>query len=293
MENFSDTTKHYIAIEICQQRRLHVGGSQPLRDGCKVVKINLDGHRDVTGSLSSRFSELPDLQVLILGRTKVSGDIEALKNLPKLTKLNLSGTQVSGNIEALKNLKELKELSLGSSKLSGNIAALENLTKLESLDLTMTKVSGDIEALKNLTKLTALLLGFTPVSGDLLALKNLTKLKSLFFSMTKVSGSLAALENLTELQLLYLHYTNVIGDMSSLRSTSLEDNFDIKGTKITCEDAALRAVLRSLGLQAEQLTDLKNFEGVTRMLSCRNMKVFLICFLHTIWRIKLDHAWPE
>ena len=268
MENFSDTTK--LAIEICQQRRLHVGGSQPPRDGCKVVTIDLDGHRDVTGSLSPRFSELPDLQVLNLGRTKVSGDIEALKNLTKLTKL-----------------------SLGSSKLSGNIAALENLTKLESLDLTMTQVSGDIEALKNLTKLTELLLGFTPVSGDLLALKNLTKLKSLFFSMTKVSGSLAALENLTELQLLYLSYLNVIGDMSSLRSTSLEDNFDIKGTKITCEDAALRAVLRSLGLQAEQLTDLKNFEGVTRMLSCRNMKVFLICFLHTIWRIKLDHAWPE
>ena len=166
-----------------------------------MVKIRLYGRHEVTGTLSPRFSELPDLQVLLLAETEVSGDIEALQNLRELTYLNLELTHVSGNIEALKNLGKLEYLDLRS--------------------------------------------------------------------------------------------TNVIGDMSSLRSTSLEDDFYIEGTEITCDEAALRAVLRSLGLQAEQLTDLKNFRGVKRMLSCRNMKVFLICFLHMIWWIKLDHAWPE
>ena len=138
----------------------HVGGvSQPPREGCKVVKIDLSWRQDVTGSLSPRFSELPDAQVLNLGYTQVSGDIEALKNLTKLEELSLDNT-------------------------------------------------------------------------------------------------------------------NVIGDMSSLRSTLLGDNFHIYGTEITCEDAALRAVLRSLGLQAKQLTDLKNFGGVKRMLSCRNDLIF-------------------
>ena len=204
-ENFSNTTK--LAIEICQQRRLpsdlrpRWGVSQPPRKGCKVVEISLREREEVTGTLSPRFSELPDLRELNLRRTEVS--------------------------------------------------------------------------------------------GDLLALENLKKLKWLYLSYTKVFGNISALKNLRKLQILDLRKTNVIGDMSSLRSTSLEDDFNIKGTKITCEDAALRAVLRSLGLQAEQLTDLMNFEGVKRMLSNRNMKVFLIWFLHMIWWIKLDHAWPE
>ena len=250
MDNFSDTTK--LAIEICQQRRLpwdlrpRRAVSQP-RNGCKVEEIDLFDRKEVTGSLSPRFSELPDLQVLELGHTEVSGDIEALKSLTKLEKLYLRWTKVSGNI-----------------------AALENLTELTFLYLYNTQVSGDIEALQNLRKLKRLKIGHTEVSGDLLALKNLKKLKTLNLARTNVIGDMSALENLTSLENLY-----------------------IKGTKITCEDAALRAVLRSLGLQEEQLTSLKNFEGVKRMLSCRNMKVFLICFLHMIWRIKLDHAWPE
>ena len=188
-----------------------------------MVEIRLFGRTGLTGSLSPRFSELPDLQFLDLRVTKVSGDIEALQNLTELKWLYLSKTQVSGNLSALRNLTKLMYLRLVKTNVIGDIGALKNLKKLEELDLSKT---------------------------------------------------------------------NVIGDMSSLQSTSLE-HFHIKGTKITCDDAALRAVLRSLGLQAEQLTDLMHFKGVKRMLSCRNMKVFLICFLHMIWPIKLDHAWPE
>ena len=199
------------------------------------MEIDLFGRSVVTGSLSPRFSELPDLQVLDLRLAQVSGDIEALQNLTKLEWLDLAKTKVSGDIEALQNLTELQKLDLAKTKVSGDIEALQNLTELQKLDLAKTKVSGDIEALQNLPKLKSL--GLTS--------------------------------------------TNVIGDMSSLRSPSLE-NFDIEGTKITCEDAALRAVLQSLGLQAEQLTDLKNFEGVTRMLSCRNVRFSDWFFAHDL-----------
>ena len=141
------------------------------------------------------------------------------------------------------------------------------LPDLETLDLKWTQVSGDIAALQNLTKLTRLHLG-----------------------NTKVSGNLVALQNLRELRFLYLDHTQVIGDIRALENvTSLGDNFHIKGTKITCEEAALRAVLLKLGLQATQLTNLMNFEGVTRMLSCRIL-MDVSFFLHMIWRIKLDHA---
>ena len=254
------------------------GGGSQLRKDCKVVEMYAPPK--VTGTLSSRFSELPDLQVLDLGGTEVSGDIEALKNLTELTKLDLYKAHVFGDIAALENLWGLGSLNLGMTGVSGDLLALKSLRKLKKLNLAETLVFGDIAALNSLTKLKEL---------------RLTKEVNIeVLGNIEVSGNIAALENLTKLTYLDLENTQVIGDMSALRNlTSLGKNFDIYGTEITCDEPALRAVLRSLGLQAEQLTDLKNFEGVERMLSCRNMKGFLICFLHMIWWIKLDHAWPE
>ena len=165
------------------------------------MKIDLRGRRKVTGTLSPRFAELPDLRVLNLGDTRVRGDVAALKNLSELRYLDLANTLVSGDIAALKNLKKLEELNLRD--------------------------------------------------------------------------------------------THVIGDMSALRATSLE--VDIDGTKITCrEEAALRAVLLKLGLQAEQLTDLMDFRGVKRMLSCRNMKGRVWFFAHDLAdQTRSFLSWPE
>ena len=440
-----------------------------------MVRIYLPGRRELRGTLSPRFAELPDLEVLDLGYTEVSGDVAvlgnlselgqldlrdtkvfvdlaALKNLTKLKRLGLSYTNAIGDLAALKNLRGLEELYLHKTHVTGNLSALKNLRELKNLDLVMSNVIGEIAALQNLKKLKRLSVGNTQVSGDIAALKNLRKLEKLNLRHTNVAGDIAALQNLRELQWLCLQNTNVIGDMSALRATSLGDNFyigdtkitcpqdaalkevlltlglaelkleglhnlegvvwrlfcrvanffesflpwffwgscsaqllgrnqysprppregckvveidlprrwhrelrgtlsprfaelpdlrvldlghtrvsgdvavlgnlrkleelnlrntnvigdigalanatslrqknfRIEGTKITCEDATLRAVLLKLGLEATLLTDLMNFKGVKRMLSCRNTKVFL--FLHTIWRIKVDHAWPE
>ena len=153
-----------------------------------MVKIDLFWRKELTGTLSSRFSELPDLQFLHLGRPEVSdamlalhnnlwelryasrqvsGDLSALKNLTKLEFLFLQGTEVSGNIAALENLRELTQLNLGETKVFGDLAALENLTKLENLKLDSTQLSGNIGALQNLTKLDFLDLSDTQVIGDM------------------------------------------------------------------------------------------------------------------------------
>ena len=177
-------------------------------------------------------------------------------------------------------LPELRTLFLGNTLVSGDVAALQNLTELKGLNLHYTKVAGDIAALANLRELRYLNLGITDVIGDLAALKDLRELEELDLRDTNVIGDMAALKNLRELEELDLSDTNVIGDMAALENaTSLGNNFNIDGSKITCEEAALRTVLLKLGLEAEQLTDLKNSGGVTRMLSCRNTKFFL----HMIW----------
>ena len=120
-ENFSDTTK--LAIEICQQRRLpwdlepRRGVSQP-RKGCKVVEIDLFWRDEVTGTLSPRFSELPDLRYLSLGGTKVSGEIEALKNLTELTKLDLRNTNVIGDMSSLRSTSLEDDFDIKGTKIT-------------------------------------------------------------------------------------------------------------------------------------------------------------------------------
>ena len=178
-------------------------------------------------------------------------------------------------------LPDLQCLSLEDTQVSGDVATLKNLRELETLYLRDTKVFVDLAALKNLTKLKGLNLEHAQVSGDVAALKNLRELRYLDLYGTNVAGDIAALKNLRELKWLVLVNTNVIGDMAALENaTSLGNNFYIDGTKITCQDAALRTVLLKLGLEAEQLTDLMNFRGVKRMLSCRNMKGRVLFFAH-------------
>ena len=101
-----------------------------------MVEMNLWRREEVTGSLSPRFSELPNLQVLNLGETKVLGDIEALKKLRKLTELYLRKTNVIGDIAALENLRKLTYLDLRNTNVIGDMSALENLTSLEEMAST-------------------------------------------------------------------------------------------------------------------------------------------------------------
>ena len=216
--------------------------------------INLHWDKDVTGPLSSRFSELPDLQYLNLWNTKVFGNIAALQNLRKLEKLYLMETKVSGNIAALENLMELKDLRLVETNVIGDIGALKNLTKLKELRLRKTKVSGNLAALQNLRELEILDLYNTMVFGDLAALQGATKLQSLNLYNTTVFGDLAAFQTATRLTF---------------------QKFEVSNTNITCpQEAALKAVLVKLGFQEQQLHDLHALDGLAWMLCSRSSLTF-------------------
>ena len=240
-----------------------------------MVKIDLWEHKEVTGILSPRFSELPDLEVLSLKFTKVSGDIEALKNLPKLTELNLYKTHVIGDIAVLKNLRKLTSLNLAYTNVIGDIAALENFRHLWILRLSYTNVSGNMAALKKARKLGQLSLSYTNVSSSLdKDFKQLKNLEHLNLENTKTSGDIAMLHQNRILKYLNLHNTSVFGDLAALqRATQLKEfhNFEVSNTKITCpQDAALTAVLVKLGFQEQQLGDLHAMEGPRWMLCSRS-----------------------
>ena len=63
----------------------------------------------------------PNLEVLGLKNTFVSGDISKLGNLTKLTNLDVAQTSVSGDISKLGNLTKLTNLALGLTSVSGDI----------------------------------------------------------------------------------------------------------------------------------------------------------------------------
>ena len=88
----------------------------------------------------------PNLEVLQLKNTSVSGDISKLGNLTKLTNLNVAQTSVSGDISKLGNLTKLTNLDVGQTSVSGDISKLGNLTELTNLALGLTSVLGDIES---------------------------------------------------------------------------------------------------------------------------------------------------
>ena len=243
-----------------------------------MVEIDLFGRKEVTDSLSPRFSELPNLQILNLGRTQVSGDIEALQNLKELTELNLYKTHVTGDIAVLKKFWKLTSLNLAYTNVIGDIAAFKNLRKLWILRLSYTKVSGNMTALKA-RKLEQLSLSSTNVSSSLdKDFKQLDDLELLNLENTKTSGDIAMLRHNAKLDYLNLRNTSVFGDLAALqRATKLKDSskFEVSNTKITCpQDAALKAVLVKLGFQEQHLQDLHAMEGIRWMLSSRSSLTF-------------------
>ena len=93
-------------------------------------------------------------------------DIDHLKSLPNLTVIDLENTGVSGNIAHLKSLLNLTRIFLYNTGVSGNIAHLKSLPKLSEIGFNNTGVSGNIEHLKSLPKLNMIYLDGTDVSGD-------------------------------------------------------------------------------------------------------------------------------
>ena len=136
-----------------------------LRNGCNVFRINLCRRTELHGSLSPALCELPELKVLDLKGTKVSGDLAMLASCKRLITLDLSKTNVAGDLKALENVVELKYLSLSGTKVEGDIKALQNATGLFHLYLENTNVSGDMASLREAKQLKYVKIGGSRITG--------------------------------------------------------------------------------------------------------------------------------
>lgn len=91
------------------------------RNDCDLVEINLGGRSDLSGRLGNKIQQLEKLQVLILKGTKVSGDLQTLKNAKDLERLDLFGTEVTGDIDLLRMLPSLFDVDVSKTRVTGQL----------------------------------------------------------------------------------------------------------------------------------------------------------------------------
>ena len=150
----------------------------------------------ITGSLPPVFSNLANLEVLLLHTNNLTGEIPAeFSNLSNLYQLNLSHNQLSGNIPPeFGRMSELQYLDVSGNKLNGSIPKeIGSCTNLESLMVNHNRLSGDLPAsIGNLGNLQIVLdARNNKLTGELPAqLGNLAMLELLNLSHNQFSGSI-------------------------------------------------------------------------------------------------------
>ena len=133
----------------------------------------LDGDGNV---VEFRVSKGPKILVTNNEKNKqMTFDIAHLKSLPNLTVIGLDGTGVTGDILHLKSLQNLTVIGLTGTGVTGDIAHLNSLPNLTRIDICHTGVTGDIEHLKSLPNLTSIDIWYTRVTGTSSAFRNYRK----------------------------------------------------------------------------------------------------------------------
>ncbi len=169
----------------------------------------------ITDEGAKVLAEIPDLNVVCLDRTKVTGaglkhvkvywrlslrdtpvndeGLKALSGHKHLPQLDLAGTQITdAGLRALKDLKQLRTLILQRTKITdAGLSEVTALTGLQNLSLDDTKITdAGMKELKKVTSLQRLDLNGTAVTAaGLVELKDLPALATLRLARTKLSDA--------------------------------------------------------------------------------------------------------
>jgi Leucine-rich repeat (LRR) protein len=185
----------------------------------------------VTDSAFEKLGALPELKVLGLQGTLVSGSGLVKHPLPKLTHLYAGTTDFSdATLKGLKESTDLLVLDLSNCKLvtDRGMPELAAFSKLEQLDLSLTRVTDQSGAvLAKLTQLKKLNLYGLPVTDALVSqLSGLTQLEEINLAKTKVGdGALAPLSGIKTLRRISVWGTSVTDAAAQpLRDRGVEVN---------------------------------------------------------------------
>lgn len=193
------------------------------------------GYSDIYGNISV-FSNLTNLEIIMIHGTQVSGNLSSFKNHPSIKNIGLAEINtISGDILILSTCYKTLQYFANSDNpnISGDISNLRNCTGLQTLYVNITNleyltlvynnsdhnrnITGNISAFANCTNLKQVQFNSTPnITGDVSVFSNCTKLEFLSLWGTGLSGSFTNYNQLTNLTNLVLGYTNVTGPLNGL-----------------------------------------------------------------------------
>ena len=233
---------HHIGINLTQLEFsiCHLVGNIPETIGeyCVNLRYLIMLANQIEGEIPQNFANLKKLQVVKLGRTKLSGSWDVFSQLRNLQNIWLFKTKISGPIPTnIGNCAQLKELSLSNTPIKGVIPeSIGKCTQLQVLKVFNTQMSGPIpETIGQCRQLNKILMYNTQISGPLpQSIGNLTQLQNMCVYKSQISGAipdtLCLCENLQKLRLDDTKLSGVVPP-SIVRLTNLTllalDNTDV------------------------------------------------------------------
>ncbi len=174
-------------------------------------------NRGFDGSLPPELGALDDLEVLSLGRNRLTGKMPPeLGSMTDLERLYLQDNELTGEIPSeIGGMRSLERLYLWRNRLTGEIPSeLGSITWLERLNLDGNRLTGEIPPeLGSRTRLVDLRLGGNELTGSIpKELGNLRNIENLSLSRNKLTGEIPAeLADLRNIEALWLYDNELTG----------------------------------------------------------------------------------
>ncbi|CAI6048406.1 hypothetical protein PAECIP112173_01291 [Paenibacillus sp. JJ-100] len=192
---------------------------------------------------------------------KNENEVILQKDMEGLTSVNLYGKEIK-SLDGLQYASNLKYVSLNHNKIA-DLSPLSTLTKLKGINLNHNQITS-IEALSSLTALEELQLSGNQIDS-IEVVKQLPMLRFLEVNDNKITD-ISALSSAKHLEVLELS-NNRIAEVDSIVKLPKLIYLNIANTKIS-DLSLLKPLsnnLRVLNVSGNQITDLRDLEGMTKL----------------------------
>lgn len=241
-------------------------------DGCHVVGIDLSSN-NLIGTLPNL--QLPQLQLLSIGYSQLTGTLPDFDGMPKLKELGLPENELTGTIPNFSHLPNLEALSLRGNKLAGTIPDFDHLSNLHVLYLGKNTLLGNLPNFSHLPNLEELYISKTYISGVIPDFTNLPNLKILELNKNLFLGEIPNFANLPNLKVLELRSNRLSGTITNFTNLPVLEALRLENNDFTAiPDLAYLPKLKVLVAgynKIAQTPDFSHLPELRTLVLCNNL----------------------
>jgi Leucine-rich repeat (LRR) protein len=246
----------------------------------RIPGLDLSEHWDITNDTLSFLSAAPQLQMLVLARTRITdaglGPVASLKELRVLV---LNSRITDDGLQQLQALRALQDLSFprAAAITDKSCGVLSGFGQLEHLDLSGTKTTDAcIGRLAGLKRVKSLVLGDRMTDKAAASLARMRSLESLDLSQTHFSEKgLAVIAALPKLTTLFLNPQTTDAGVQAVSGIPTLRTLDLTRSQISDESGSLLERLRGLqelALSQTRVSD-ASLHAIAQLTSLRLLEI--------------------